>query len=59
MINAITNQLSEMGITNIDISDKDTITTKDYASHYAFIHGKKEKTGQNFVGAYYKRKNHR
>lgn len=59
LINAITNQLSEMGITNIDISNKDTITTKNYASHYALVHGVEEKTGQNFVGAYYKKKNHR
>lgn len=59
LINAITEQLLQIGIENIDISNKDTITSKNYASHYASIHGSKEKIGQNFVGAYYKKRNHR
>ena len=37
----------------IEINKIDTVTNKDYASHYCRIRGNVEKSGQNFVGFYY------
>ena len=50
----IRKQLKDIGITHIKESKIDTITNDEYYSHYAYIHGNKDKQGQNFVGFYYK-----
>ena len=50
----IKKQLKELGITHIRESKIDTIIDENYYSHYAYVHGQKEKYGQNFVGFYYK-----
>lgn len=52
---AINHQLREMDIKHIIISQIDTIKDIRYASHYALVHGDKIKTGQNFIGLYYKK----
>lgn len=59
LIGAIKKQLQEEGITNIIINPTDTISNKKYYSHYAAVHGKKNKNGQNFVGCYYMDKKRR
>ena len=51
---AIVDQLKKIGINNIDISEKDTITNDKFYSHRGAILGKKSKSGQNFVGFFYK-----
>ena len=51
---AIMNQIEEFPLAEIKISPNDTATNKDYASHYAAVHGDKSKLGQNIVGFYYK-----
>lgn len=56
LVNAIIEQLVELGIENIDVSKNDSITSPNYSSHYAYYHGTKEKSGQSFVGAYYKKR---
>ena len=53
----IKKQLKELGITHIRESKIDTIIDENYYSHYAYVHGQKEKYGQNFVGFYYKERN--
>lgn len=54
MDGAIINQLESIGINNITISPKDTITNKEYYSHSASSKGNIRKKGQNFVGFFYK-----
>ena len=54
MYKAIINQLKKQEIKNIEISEIDTITNQDYASHYCRIRGQENKSGQNFVGFFYK-----
>lgn len=51
---AIVDQLKEIGIKHIDISEKDTITNNEFYSHRGASLGKKLKLGQNFVGFFYK-----
>ena len=51
---AILNQIEKYNLKEIIISDIDTCTNKDYASHYAAVHGNPNKLGQNIVGFYYK-----
>lgn len=53
MINAIINQLKELGITNITYSTEDTVTSPKFYSHSASAKGEESKKGQNFVGFYY------
>ena len=53
MYKAILKQLTDKQIKHIEINKIDTITNKDYASHYCRIRGNVEKSGQNFVGFYY------
>lgn len=52
--NAIVNQLKAIGIKNIDISNKDTITNDTLYSHRGASLGNKSKLGQNFVGFFYR-----
>ena len=54
LIKAIKNQIEAFNLAGIKISPIDTATDKDYASHYAAVHGDKSKLGQNIVGFYYK-----
>ena len=54
MESAIINQLKEIGITNITVSNKDTVTDKEHYSHSAASKGNLLKKGQNFVGFFYK-----
>lgn len=54
LIKAITNQLNNIGIKNIEISPYDTATNPRFYSNAAASKGKKEKFGQNFVGFFYK-----
>ena len=54
MYKAIINQLKKHEIKNIEINEIDTITNQDYASHYCRIRGQENKSGQNFVGFFYK-----
>ena len=54
MYKAIIKQLKNQNIKNIEINETDTVTDKNYASHYCRIRGKKDKAGQNFVGFFYK-----
>ena len=54
LIKAITNQLNNIGIKNIEISPYDTATNTRFYSNAAASKGKKEKFGQNFVGFFYK-----
>ena len=51
---AIMNQIEKYSLAEISISKIDTATNKDYASHYASVHGDSSKLGQNIVGFYYK-----
>lgn len=51
---AILNQIEKYHLAEINISNIDTATNKDYASHYAAAHGDSSKLGQNIVGFYYK-----
>ncbi len=53
MYKAILKQLTDKQIKHIEINKIDTVTNKDYASHYCRIRGNVEKSGQNFVGFYY------
>ncbi len=53
MLGAIEKQLRSLGITNIEKSSYDTISSPKYYSHRAAMRGNKEKLGQNFVGFYY------
>lgn len=50
---AIVKQLKEMGLTNIEVSNYDTITDDIHYSHSAAMKGNTAKDGQNFVGFYY------
>ena len=54
MDSAIINQLNKLGITNITISQNDTIESDLYYSHSAAVKGNNSKKGQNFVGFFYK-----
>lgn len=54
MYKAIINQLKKQEIKNIEINEIDTVTNQDYASHYCRIRGQENKSGQNFVGFFYK-----
>lgn len=54
LIGAIKKQLQVTGINHITASPIDTITNKNYASHYGLSHGNITKSGQNFVGCFYK-----
>ncbi len=54
MLTAIISQLKEIGITNIEYSHEDTITSPKFYSHNASSKGITSKKGQNFVGFYYK-----
>lgn len=54
MNGAIREQLESIGITHIEESDIDTVTNDKYYSHVAEVLGNKSKTGQNFVGFFYK-----
>jgi len=54
LLKAIKNQISIFDLGKIIISDINTATTKNYASHYAANHGDSSKLGQNIVGFYYK-----
>ena len=51
---AITRQLNSIGISHIEESKVDTFKDSNYYSHAAEVKGIKEKSGQNFVGFYYK-----
>lgn len=51
---AILNQIEKYNLKEINVSKIDTYKEKDYASHYAAVHGNKDKLGQNIVGFYYK-----
>ncbi len=53
LLGAIIYQLKNYGITHIDYSNIDNCKDDNYYSHYASVHGNKEKLGQNFVGFYY------
>ena len=53
MIKAITNQLQEIGINNIEISPVDTYKDPNYYSHFSEVKGETLKIGQNFVGFFY------
>lgn len=53
MEGAMIEQLENVGIKNITISNEDTITDNIHYSHSASSKGNKEKFGQNFVGFYY------
>lgn len=54
LLKAITNQIEDYPIAEIQVSEIDTAKDKNYASHYAAVHGDKSKLGQNIVGFYYK-----
>ena len=54
LVKAIKKQLKSIGISHIKVSKIDTFKDKNYYSHLAEYHGIKEKSGQNFVGFYYK-----
>lgn len=54
LLKAITNQIEEYHLAEIKVSKIDTAKDKNYASHYAAVHGDKSKLGQNIVGFYYK-----
>lgn len=54
LLKAITNQIEEYHIAEIKVSEIDTAKDKNYASHYAAVHGDNKKLGQNIVGFYYK-----
>ncbi len=54
LIKAIENQLKAAGITNINISSKDTATSDEFYSYSAANKGNIAKKGQNFVGFFYK-----
>lgn len=54
MLSAIIRQLREIGITNIEYSHEDTITSPKFYSNNASSKGITTKKGQNFVGFYYK-----
>lgn len=56
MINAIINQLKDIGIKNITYSAEDTVTSPKFYSHSAYAKGDESKKGQNFVGFYYPNK---
>ncbi len=51
---AILNQINEFNLKEINISNIDTASSNNYASHYKAFHGDKSKLGQNIVGFYYK-----
>lgn len=53
MLNAIINQLKKIGVTNIEYSKEDTVTSEKFYSHSAYSKGNESKKGQNFVGFYY------
>ena len=53
MLNAIVSQLRKIGITNIDYSKEDTVTSDKFYSHSAYAKDNESKKGQNFVGFYY------
>lgn len=54
MEKAIIKQLETLGIKNIKVSEKDTITDTEHYSHSASSKGNLIKKGQNFVGFFYK-----
>ena len=54
LLKAIMNQIELFDIAEIKVSKINTATHKDYASHYAAVHGDNKKLGQNIVGFYYK-----
>ena len=54
LILAITKQLNQIGIKNIEISPYNTATNPKFFSNAAASKGQKEKYGQNFVGFFYK-----
>lgn len=54
LVKAIKKQLKSIGISHIKASKIDTFKDKNYYSHLAEYNGIKEKSGQNFVGFYYK-----
>lgn len=54
MPRAIIEQLQSAGITNIKVSQNDTIIDDKYYSHAGHYQGKKKDNGQNIVGFYYK-----
>ncbi len=53
MPKAIAKQLNRIGIKNLTISDKDTITDSSFYSHAGNYQGLKKENGQNIVGFYY------
>lgn len=54
MEGAMIKQLESIGIKNITVSNKDTVTDDIHYSHSALSKGNKAKKGQNFVGFFYK-----
>lgn len=54
LVKAIKKQLKSIGISHTKVSKIDTFKDKNYYSHLAEYNGIKEKSGQNFVGFYYK-----
>lgn len=54
LVKAITKQLKNIGITHIKINKTDTFKDERYYSHLAEYYGNTKKTGQNFVGFFYK-----
>jgi copper oxidase (laccase) domain-containing protein len=54
LLKAIKNQIQEYDLGDIIVSNINTATTNNYASHYAANHGNNSKLGQNIVGFYYK-----
>jgi len=57
MIQAISNQLQEIGVRHIRISKNNTITDKNYYSHAGYTRGNRKEYGQNMVGFFYKTSN--
>ena len=54
LVTAILEQLQSINIKNIEISPNDTATNPNFYSHSASFKGDKTKSGQNFVGFFYK-----
>lgn len=54
MVGTIVEQLNSIGVSNINISQEDTITNDKHYSHSASSKGNTSKKGQNFVGFFYK-----
>ncbi len=54
MPKAISKQLEEIGVTNLTISNIDTVVDSRFFSHSGYCRGIRKETGNNIVGFYYK-----